>query len=123
MRGHIEEVALGTAERGLQTWQARLQDIADKTVASTSEEIRARVTASAQATADQTLRDWQAKLHEIADQTAASSSEQIQRQINETLNTMAEPEELRDQAVNDALEALRGRLSQFLGLLQGGGSK
>ena len=90
-------------------------------MAASSGQIQTEVTKSAQALSNQALQAWQAKLTEVADRTAASSSAQVEEQINKALSFM-EPKlkELQERAVNDAVEAFRGRLSQFLGLLPGG---
>ena len=124
MRGQIEEAARGAAEKGLQAWQTRLQEIADKTLAASSDQIRARVEESAQAMADKALQAWQVRLQEVADGAAASSSDQVRGQINEALSLMGPKlQEMQERAVNDAVEAFRGRLSQFLGLLPSGGNQ
>ena len=124
MRGHIEEMARSAVEKGLQAWQTQLQAAADRTAASSAEQIRARVEKSAQAISEQALQAWQAKLQKLADHAAASSSDQVQAQIKEALGLMSQKlQEMRERAVNDAVDAFRGRLSQFLGLLPSGGSK
>ncbi len=124
MRAHIEATARATAEEGLQSWQTRLHDVGDQTLTSTADEVRARVEESAQATADSALRTWQAKFQEFADQTAAAKTGEVQRQSDEALAAMGPKlQELQERAVNDAVEAFRGRLSQFLGMFPAGGNK
>src|SRR5271157_3989 len=124
IRAQVEASANAAAEKSLQDWQTRLQDIVSMTLASSSDPIRVQVEASANAAAEKSLQTWQAKLQEAADQAAASSSDQVQGQIKEALSAL-EPKlrEIQERAVNDALEAFRGRLSQFLSLLQPGGNK
>ena len=117
-------MARHTAEKGLQAWQTRLQEIADQAVGSTSERIRSHVEEIAQATSEKGLVAWQAKLQEVVNQSAASASAHIHEQISEALNLMGPRlQDIQERAVNDAVEAFRGRLSQFLGLLPTGGNK
>jgi hypothetical protein len=60
----------------------------------------------------------------LTDQAAASSSEQVQKRITEALGLLGPKlQEMQERAVNDAVEAFRGRLTQFLGLLPAGGNK
>ena len=124
IRVQVEESANAAAEKGVQSWQTRLQEIADKAVASSSDQIQKQVQESAHAAAEKSLHAWQARLQEVADRTAASSSDQVKGQINEALSFMGPKlQEMQERAVNEAVEALRGRLSQLLGLLQPGGNK
>jgi vacuolar-type H+-ATPase subunit E/Vma4 len=101
-----------------------LQEIANQTVASSADQVRAQVEQSAQTSADKTLQAWQAKLQEVADHAAASSEDQVQRKISEALILLGPKlQDVQERAVNDAVAAFRGRLSQLLGLLPAGGSK
>jgi hypothetical protein len=124
IRAQVEASANAAADKSLEVWQSRLQEIADQTVASSSDHIRAQVEQSAQTSADKTLQAWQAKLQEVADHAAASSEDQVQRKISEALILLGPKlQDMQERAVNDAVAAFRGRLSQLLGLLPAGGSK
>src|SRR5208282_3971685 len=103
-------------------WQARVQDTITANVASSSDQIRAQVKASAHAATEKILQDWQPKLQQLAENAAASASDQVQGQIKDALSAMeAKIKEMQERAVTEGMDTLRGRLSQFLGLLQGGG--
>jgi hypothetical protein len=124
IRAQVEKSADAAAQKSLQAWQARLQDVANKTAASLSDQVRKQVEESANAAAAKSLHAWQARLQEFADHAVASSSDQVQAQINEALSLLGPKlQEIQERAVNDAVEAFRGRLSEFLGLLQSGRNK
>jgi len=124
LQNKLEDGLRAAGEKSSQALQARLQEIADKTVASTADTVRKQVEESANAVAEKSFQAWQARLQEIANHAAASSSDQVQAQVNEALNFLGPKlQEMKERAVNDAVEAFRGRLSQFLGLLQPGGNK
>ena len=124
IRAQVEASGKAAAEQTLAAWQKRLEEITDKTVASSSDRVRARIEESAQAAAEKALPEWQAKLQEATDRAAALWREQVQQQINEALKLMGPKlKEMQERAVEDALEAFRSRLSQFLGMLHSGGNK
>ena len=124
LQNNLADGLRAAGEKRSQELEARLQEIADKSVASLSDQVRRQVEESANAVAEKSLHAWQAKLQEFAENAAASSSDQVQAQINEALGLLGPKlQEMQERAVNDALEAFRGRLSEFLGLLQPGRNK
>jgi hypothetical protein len=121
MKRRIQEETAAAENKSIESCQARIQEMANQAVEASAEQIRSQVEKSAEAMAEKALQEWQAKLESDPSRIVGPVAERIQEQVGEALSGM-EPKlhELQEQAVNEALEAFRGRLLQFIALLPSG---
>jgi len=90
LQSSVEVGIRAAGEKSSQELQARLQEIADQIVASSSDQARKQVEESAREAAEKNLQTLQTRLQEIADQTVSSSSDHIRAQVEEAAQTAAE---------------------------------
>jgi regulator of replication initiation timing len=121
LQNSVENQLRAAADKSSQELQARLQEIADKSVASSSVQVRKQVEESAHAAAEKSLQGWETRLKDMVDKTVSSSSNQMLAQVEEAARGTAERglqvwqtqlQEIADKAAAASADQIRARVEE-----------
>ena len=122
----VEDGLRAAGEKNARDFQARLKEITDKAVVSSSDQIGAEVEASGHAAEERFLPAWQARLQEVISAAVTSSSDQIRAQVDSTVQAMTEKalqfwqaklQEVADRAAASTREQVQAQMQEALTLL------